>query len=118
MQAVNSQLYRTFNSYTIFIEADNFTAKNITFENSAGTVEIVGQGVAVYVEEDIAKLKNCRLLGNQDTLFTGPLPPKPIEGNNFGDPMDRKERIVGRQCLLRKTLARLCKNCIYKLLYG
>lgn len=91
------ELYRTFNSYSIFIEADNFTAKNITFENSAGSGEIVGQAVAVYVEGDRAKFKNCRLLGNQDTLFTGPLPPKPIEGNNFGGPMDGKERIVGRQ---------------------
>jgi len=93
----NGEEYRTFNSYTIFIETHNFTAKNITFENSAGVGEIVGQAVTVYVEGDKAKFKNCRLLGNQDTLFTGPLPPKPIEGNNFGGPMDNKERIVGRQ---------------------
>lgn len=91
------EMYRTFNSYSIFIEAQNFTAKNITFENSAGIGEIVGQAVAVYVEGDRAKFKNCRFLGNQDTLFTGPLPPKPIEGTNFGGPMDGKERIVGRQ---------------------
>lgn len=91
------EIYRTFNSYTIYIEAYNFTAKNITFENTAGGGEIVGQAIAVYVEGDRAKFKNCRLLGNQDTLFTGPLPPKPIEGNNFGGPMDGKERIVGRQ---------------------
>lgn len=93
----SGEAYRTFNSYTIFIEADNFTAKNITFENSAGTGEIVGQAVAAYVEGDRAKFKNCRFLGNQDTLFTGPLPPSPIEGTNFGGPMDGKERIVGRQ---------------------
>lgn len=96
-QFPNGESYRTFNSYTIFIEARNFSAKNITFENSAGIGDIVGQAVAVYVEGDRAIFKNCRLLGNQDTLFTGPLPPKPIEGNNFGGPMDRKERIVGRQ---------------------
>jgi pectinesterase len=91
------QVYRTFNSYSIFIEASNFTAKNLTIENSAGAGEIVGQAVAVYVEGDKAKFQNCRFLGNQDTLFTGPLPPKPIEGNNFGGPMDGKERLVGRQ---------------------
>ncbi|OOM81990.1 pectinesterase A precursor [Clostridium puniceum] len=91
------EVYRTFNSYTIFIEATNFTAKNITFENSAGVGEEVGQAVAVYVEGDKTKFKNCRFLANQDTLFTGPLPPKPIEGHNFGGPMDGKERIVGRQ---------------------
>ncbi len=93
----NGEAYRTFNSYTIFIGTKNFTAKNITFENAAGIGEIVGQAVAAYVEGDKAKFKNCRFLGNQDTLFTGPLPPKPIEGNNFGGPMDEKERIVGRQ---------------------
>lgn len=93
----NGEAYRTFNSYSIFIEAHDFTAQNITFENSAGIGEVVGQAVAVYVEGDRAKFKNCSFLANQDTLFTGPLPPKPIEGNNFGGPMDKKERIVGRQ---------------------
>lgn len=93
----NGEPYRTFNSYTIFVRANDFTAQNITFENSAGIGEIVGQAIAVYVEGDKAKFNNCKFLGNQDTLFTGPLPPKPIEGNNFGGPMDGKERIVGRQ---------------------
>ncbi|WP_143316014.1 pectinesterase family protein [Clostridium sp. HBUAS56017] len=91
------EAYRTFNTYTIFIGAHNFTARNLTFENSAGSGDVVGQAVAVYVEGDKAKFKNCKLLGNQDTLFTGPLPPKSIEGNNFGGPMDEKPRIVGRQ---------------------
>lgn len=93
----NGEVYRTFNSYTIFVGAHDFSAKNLTFENSAGDGDIVGQAVAVYVEGDKAKFKNCRLLGNQDTLFTGPLPPKPIEGNNFGGPMEGKPRVVGRQ---------------------
>lgn len=93
----NGEAYRTFNTYTIFIEANDFTAKNLTIENSAGQGEIVGQAVAVYVEGDRAIFKDCRFLANQDTLFTGPLPPKPIEGNNFGGPMEGKERTVGRQ---------------------
>jgi pectinesterase len=94
---LSGEAYRTFNSYTIFIGAHDFSAKNLTFENSAGSGDVVGQAVAVYVEGDKAKFKNCRLLGNQDTLFTGPLPPKPIEGNNFGGPMDGKPRVIGRQ---------------------
>lgn len=93
----NGEPYRTFNSFTIFIGSNNFTAKNITFENSAGVGEVVGQAIAAYVEGDKVKFINCRFLGNQDTLFTGPLPPKPIEGNNFGGPMDGKPRITGRQ---------------------
>jgi pectinesterase len=93
----NGEAYRTFNTYTIFIRANDFTAKNLTIENSAGQGEIVGQAVAVYVEGDRSIFKGCRFLANQDTLFTGPLPPKPIESNNFGGPMEGKERIVGRQ---------------------
>ncbi|MDS0524494.1 pectinesterase family protein [Clostridium sp. SHJSY1] len=93
----NGEAYRTFNSYTIFIGSHDFTAQNLTFENSAGNGDIFGQAVAVYVEGDKSKFKNCRFLGKQDTLFTGPLPPKPIEGNNFGGPMEGRPRVVGRQ---------------------
>lgn len=32
--------------------------------------------IAVYAEGDNLTFKNCRLLGHQDTLFTGPLPLK------------------------------------------
>lgn len=93
----NGELYRTFNSYTVFVQGNNFTASNLTIENSSGPGEEVGQAVALYVEGDNAKFKNCRLIGYQDTLFTGPLPESPIEGNDFGGPMEGKPRIVGKQ---------------------
>lgn len=41
-------------------------AENITFVNSAGQV---GQAVALYVDADKAVFRNCRFLGNQDTIF-------------------------------------------------
>ena len=88
---------RTFNTYTVFIGANDVTIKNLTIENTAGFGEAVGQAVALYVEGDRVKVEESRLLANQDTLFTGPLPHKPIEGNDFGGPMQGKERIVGRQ---------------------
>ena len=66
----------TFRSYTFFVNANNFQAFNITFENSAGFGKKVGQAIAVYAEGDNLTFKNCRLLGHQDTLFTGPLPLK------------------------------------------
>lgn len=56
----------TFNSYTVWVLANNFTAENITFENSAGPV---GQAVALHVDGDRCILKNCRIIGNQDTLL-------------------------------------------------
>jgi pectin methylesterase-like acyl-CoA thioesterase len=43
-----------------------FTAENITFINSAGRV---GQALALYVDADKAVFKNCRFIGNRDTIF-------------------------------------------------
>ncbi len=56
----------TTGSTSFFVFADNFTAKNITFENSAGPV---GQAVAIRVDGDKVIFQNCRFLGNQDTLY-------------------------------------------------
>lgn len=56
----------TFTSYTAKISGNRFTAENITFSNSAGPV---GQAVALYVDADKAVFKNCRFLGNQDTIY-------------------------------------------------
>jgi pectinesterase len=58
----------TFKTYTILIQGNDFRAENITFENNAPQL---GQAVAVHIEGDRVVFKNCRLLGNQDTLFTG-----------------------------------------------
>ena len=66
----------TFRSYTFFVHANNFHAYNITFVNSSGFGTEVGQAIAVYAEGDNITFKNCKLLGHQDTLFTGPLPLK------------------------------------------
>ncbi|RYY65120.1 MAG: pectinesterase, partial [Chitinophagaceae bacterium] len=56
----------TFTSYTAKISGNRFRADNITFKNSAGRV---GQGLALYVDADKAIFKNCRFLGDQDTIF-------------------------------------------------
>lgn len=56
----------TSSSSSFFIFAEDFTAQNITFENSAGRV---GQAVAVRIEGDKVSFYNCRFLGNQDTLY-------------------------------------------------
>ncbi|HEU5396025.1 MAG TPA: pectinesterase family protein [Verrucomicrobiae bacterium] len=56
----------TFKTPTATIDADNFTAENLTFENSAGPI---GQALALRVDGDRAAFFNCRILGWQDTVF-------------------------------------------------
>ncbi|RZK24132.1 MAG: pectin esterase [Hymenobacter sp.] len=58
--------HNTYSSHTVLVQANDFTAENLTFENSAGPV---GQAVALQVDGDRATFRHCRLLGNQDTLF-------------------------------------------------
>lgn len=59
--------FSTYTSYTVQVQGDDFTAENLTIENTAGRV---GQAVALDVEADRCRFINCRLLGNQDTLYT------------------------------------------------
>ncbi|MEO5594723.1 MAG: pectinesterase family protein [Chitinophagaceae bacterium] len=56
----------TFTSATAKISGNRFMAQNITFINAAGPV---GQALALYVDADKAVFKNCRFIGNQDTIF-------------------------------------------------
>jgi len=95
----DGERYETFHSYTLFVGAVGFTAERLTIENSAGPGEQVGQAVAAYVDADRAVFRDCRLLGYQDTLCTGPLPDRPIDPNQpyFGGPRGRAPRIQGRQ---------------------
>src|SRR3954471_12693474 len=56
----------TFRTPSTLIDADDFTAENITFENSAGPV---GQALAIRVDGDRAIFRKCRFLGWQDTVL-------------------------------------------------
>ena len=56
----------TFTSFTAKISGNRFRAENISFVNTAGPV---GQALALYVDADKALFKNCKFLGNQDTIF-------------------------------------------------
>jgi len=56
----------TYTSHSVLVQGNEFAAENLTFENSAGAV---GQAVALHVEADRVIIKNCKIIGNQDTLF-------------------------------------------------
>lgn len=58
----------TFRTYTVKVEGSNITFKNLTIENNAAQL---GQAVALHTEGDRLKFINCRILGNQDTIYTG-----------------------------------------------
>lgn len=58
----------TFRTYTMKVEGNNLTFRNLTIENNAPQM---GQAVALHTEGDCIKFVNCRFLGNQDTIYTG-----------------------------------------------
>ena len=58
----------TFRTYTVCVEGNAITFKNITIENNAPRL---GQAVALHTEGDRLLFVNCRFLGNQDTVYTG-----------------------------------------------
>ncbi|MBD0366375.1 MAG: alpha/beta hydrolase fold domain-containing protein [Flavisolibacter sp.] len=57
----------TSGSAGFYIYGPDFSAENITFQNTAGPI---GQAVAVLVAGDRAQFRNCKFLGFQDTLYT------------------------------------------------
>lgn len=95
----------TFRSYSVRVATHDFTARNLTFENAAGTGAVAGQALALYVDGDRILFDHCRILASQDTLFTGPLPEKELEENGFVGPGQFLPRINGRHyyrdCFIR-----------------
>ena len=64
----NINIMGTFRTYTVKVEGSDITFKNLTIENNAAQL---GQAVALHTEGDRLKFINCRILGNQDTIYTG-----------------------------------------------
>src|SRR6266545_5012878 len=66
MPGPDGKIIGTFRTASTYIDADDFTAENLTFENSAGPV---GQALAIRIEGDRVAFRNCRFLGWQDTIL-------------------------------------------------
>ena len=58
----------TFRTYTVKVEGSDITFKNLTIENNAAQL---GQAGALHTGGERLKFINCRILGNQDTIYTG-----------------------------------------------
>lgn len=63
---VNRGRNSTFFTATLEVLANHFTARNLTIANTAGPI---GQAIALRVEGDRCAFYDCRILGNQDTLY-------------------------------------------------
>jgi len=59
--------FSTYTSYTVLVQANDCSLQNLTIENTAGRV---GQAVALATEADRIDVRDCNILGNQDTLYT------------------------------------------------
>lgn len=91
--------YGTSGSASVLIEGDDFTAENITFENSAG--KTVGQAVAIRVMSDRCVFRKCRFLGWQDTLYA----------NGKGRQYYRDCHIEGHVDFIFGSAAAVFENC-------
>ncbi|GIO41048.1 pectinesterase [Paenibacillus apis] len=87
----------TFATPTLFLGGERLVVENMTISNTAGMGEHIGQAVAVYAHCDQTVFRNCVFKGHQDTLFTGPLPPKPKERAQFGGVPIREQHDHYRQ---------------------
>lgn len=58
----------TFRTFTVKVEGNDITLRNLTIENNAPQL---GQAVALHTEGDCLYFICCRFLGNQDTVYTG-----------------------------------------------
>lgn len=63
------EVINTQTSQSFFEAANDFTARNITFQNDAGFT--AGQAVAIRITGDRTQFYNCRFIGFQDVLFPG-----------------------------------------------
>lgn len=58
----------TFRTFTLKVQGDYITIKNLTVENAAPKL---GQAVTLHTEGNHLMFINCNILGNQDTIYTG-----------------------------------------------
>lgn len=91
-QAGNTRL-----AFAVLVNASDFRAEHVTFENSFGTGS---QAVALFVDAERATFENCRFLGWQDTLF--------VNGNRH---LFKDCYIEGHVDFIFGTAAAVFENC-------
>lgn len=84
----------TSGSATVYFGGDNWTVRNIAFENAAGRV---GQAVAVQCLATDLHFIGCRFLGDQDTLYLYG------SGNRDGETVPENARACFEDCYIEGT---------------
>lgn len=98
----DGNIFGTFRTATLYVGGSWNHLENLTIENTAGFGEVAGQALAVYADCDETTFQNCRLIGYQDTLFTGVLPDKQKDGTDF---------VTQAEKLPQKTYRQYYKQC-------
>ena len=75
----NNFEYITIRTYSMIVVSDNVTLKNLTVRNECNNAKIYAQAVALEVIGDDFKAYNINLIGDQDTLLSGPITPDLLE---------------------------------------
>jgi pectinesterase len=73
----------TFRTPTLYIDGKTLIMENLSVENLAGPGKEAGQAIALALNVERALVKNCVLIGDQDTLFLAPLPEKALQKKGF-----------------------------------
>ena len=60
----------TSGSATLYVHSSYVTFEDLTIENSAGEGKEIAQAVALFTDGDFLFFHRCRLIGNQDTVYT------------------------------------------------
>ena len=97
----------TFNTYTLFLNADNIKLKGLIIENTVG-YDNVGQGIALMSNSDNLLVEDCIIDGYQDTLFLAPLPLQEFEKGGFKGPLQDSKRLIKnsifRSCTIKGSV--------------
>ena len=94
----------TFRSETLFLGGGRAVVRNLTIQNNAGDGAKAGQALAVYADASRVLMEDVNLYGNQDTLFTAPLPLQEREKNGFRGPRENAPRLDTTQYYRRCTI--------------
>lgn len=66
----SSEEIGTTGSASVFVDAGFVTFEDLTIRNDAGPGELVGQAVALLTNGDCIFFNRCRIIANQDTIYT------------------------------------------------